>query len=58
MVMTQPSRADDDAAKSVLATEAQCCHRVKLATTLPSHAGNDIAELVLTVAHQGATADH
>jgi hypothetical protein len=57
LVMTQPSRVDDNTAKSVLAMEEWCCHWVMLVTTLLSHASNGANESVLAIAHQGATTD-
>jgi hypothetical protein len=57
LVMTQPSRANDGVAESVLATETCCHHRVMLVTMLLSHASDGAAELVLSTARQGATAD-
>jgi hypothetical protein len=43
-VMTMPSRAGDDATKSVLAM-VWCCRRVMLVTTLSIRAGDGAVEL-------------
>jgi hypothetical protein len=56
LVMTQPSRADDDVVESVLATEWYR-HRDMLVMMLLSHAGNGVAESMLAISHQGTTAD-